>query len=218
MIIEVVLSTASKERVTTFDLLLAHNGRLNASEISTSLNMSSPTARKTMLELWVLRLVDKDNPEDNSSAQQISLRPEFEWFLTEEFRTLRYGDGKDNHVVSSKPDEGQKEKLPPSSENFIVTDDPSPLPDKDAAFRKIFSELEDEQKRLSNCMEVDKTTVGGQELKQRLVSSGLFYTSDAAMMIEEMVSRGELKMVSYDTYVRGSTKREDDSAERKNPP
>ena len=59
---------------------------------------------------------------------------------------------------------------------------------------------------------------GGQELKQRLVSSGLFYTSDAAMMIEEMVSRGKLKMVSYDTYVRGSTKREDDSPERKNPP
>ena len=29
-------------------------------------------------------------------------------------------------------------------------------------------------------MEVDKRTVSGQELKQRLVSSGLFYTSDAA--------------------------------------
>lgn len=159
-----------------------------------------------MLELWVLRLVDKDNPEDNSSAQQISLRPEFEWFLTEEFRTLRYGDGKDNHVVSSKPDEGQKEKLPPSSENFIITDNPSSSPDKEAAFRKIFSELEDEQKGLSNCMEVDKTTVSGWELKQRLISSGKFYTSDAAMMLEEMVSKGELKEVTCDTYVRGSNK------------
>jgi hypothetical protein len=65
---------------------------------------------------------------------------------------------------------------------------------------------------------VDKTTVGGQELKQRLVSCGFFTTSDAQMMIEEMVSKGELKVVSYDTYVRGSTEREDNSAERKNPP
>ncbi len=64
-------------------------------------------------------------------------------------------------------------------------------------------------------MEVDKSTVGGQELKQRLVSSGLFYTSDAAMIIEEMKSKGELKVVSYDTYVRGSGKKEEDSTERK---
>ena len=66
-----------------------------------------------MLELWVLRLVDKDNPEDNSSAEQISLRPEFKWFLTEEFRRLRYGDGKDNQVVSSKLDEGTERKITP---------------------------------------------------------------------------------------------------------
>ena len=164
-----------------------------------------------MLELWVLRLVDKDNPDINSSVEQISLGPEFKWFITEEFRRLR-------NDVSQKIDNDMKEKIPLSNENFIVTDSPSPLPDKEAAFEKIYGELEDEQKRLSNCMEVDKSTVGGQELKQRLVSSGLFYTSDAAMMIEEMVSRGELKMVSYDTYVRGSTKKEDDSTERKNPP
>ena len=72
MIINVVLSTASKERVTIFDLLLAHNGKLTASKIEKSLNMAPPTARRTMLELWVLRLVDKDNPEDTTSVQHIS--------------------------------------------------------------------------------------------------------------------------------------------------
>ena len=154
LIIEVVLSTASKERVIIFDLLLAHDGKLTASEISTSLNMSHPTARRIMLELWVLRSVDKDNPDINSSVEQISLRPEFKWFITEEFRRLR----KD---VSQKIDDDMKEKIPLSNENFIVTDSPSPLPDKEAAFEKIYGELEDEQKRLSNCMEVDKSTVGG---------------------------------------------------------
>ena len=89
IIISVVLSTASKERVTIFDLLLAHDGKLTASEISMSLNMSLPTARRTMLELWVLRLVDKDNPDDNSSVKEISLKPEFRWFISEEFARLR---------------------------------------------------------------------------------------------------------------------------------
>jgi len=69
---------------------------------------------------------------------------------------------------------------------------------------------------LTNCIEVDKRTVGGQELRQRLVSSGKFITSDAQMMIEEMVRRGELKLVSYDTYVRKSSRNDEDNTERKN--
>ena len=38
------------------------------------------------------------------------------------------------------------------------------------------------------------------------------------MMIEEMVRRGELMSVSYDTYIRESSENDDDNAERKNPP
>jgi hypothetical protein len=215
MIVNVVLSTASKERVTIFDLLLAHNGKLTASKIEKSLNMAPPTARRTMLELWVLRLVDKDNPEDTASAHHISLRPEFSWFLTDEFRGLR-DDNRGSQYGLSKTNEEVKEKIPPSSENFLSSDNPWPSADKVAEFWKIYDEIADEQRELRNCMEVDKTTVGGQELKQRLVSSGKYYTSDAKMMIEEMVRRGGLKVVSYDTYVRVTEK--DDNTERKNPP
>lgn len=69
-------------------------------------------------------------------------------------------------------------------------------------------------------MEIDKTTVSGEELKQRLVSSGRFYTSDAHMMLVEMVSEGELKEVVYDTHVRVSKKHEclHNDVERKNTP
>lgn len=88
---------------------------------------------------------------------------------------------------SSKIDEGLKEKISLSSQNFLASDNPWPSADKVATFMKIYDEVEDEQNKLTNCMEVDKTTVGGQELKQRLVSSGFFTTSDAQMMIEEMV-------------------------------
>jgi hypothetical protein len=59
-------------------------------------------------------------------------------------------------------------------------------------------------------VEIDKNTVSGQELEQRLVSSGLFYTSDAHMMVVDMVSKGELKEVAFDTYVRGSSRNEGD--------
>jgi len=217
MIINVVLSTASKERVTILDLLLAHKGKITASEISMSLNMSLPTARRIMLELWVLKLVDKDNPDDNTSVERISLRPEFEWFITEEFRRLR-DDNKASQGDSSKTDEELKEKLPLSSENFLASDISWPSADKVAEFWKIYDEIADEQRTLTNCMEVDKSTVGGPELKQRLVSSGKFYTSDAQMIIEEMVSKGKLKEVTYDTYIRASNKNDEDSAERKNPP
>ena len=84
-------------------------------------------------------------------------------------------------------------------------------------FWNVYSEIEDEQKKLRNCMEVDKGTVGGHDLRQRLVSSGLFCAPEAQMMIKEVVSKGQLKEVVCDTYVRGSSRIEMDksNAERK---
>ena len=58
MIVKVVLSTAPIERVTIFDILLANNGSLTVNEITQSLDVSEPTARKTMLELKILGLVN----------------------------------------------------------------------------------------------------------------------------------------------------------------
>ena len=55
-----------------------------------------------------------------------------------------------------------------------------------------------------------KILLSGQELEQRLVSSGTFYTSDAHMVIVDMVSKGELKEVAFDTFVRGSSRNEGD--------
>jgi hypothetical protein len=119
LIIKTALSTASKERVTIFDLLLANNGVLTTSQIAISLNIALPTARRTMLELKVLGLVDNDdNPEDINSVQQICLKEEFGWFLSEEFKKLREGF-KPTENSESLDEKGVKEKLPLSSqENF----------------------------------------------------------------------------------------------------
>jgi hypothetical protein len=88
----VVLSTASIERVTVFDLLLAYKGKMTTSQIANSLNISNHTAHRTMTELKALGLVDMTKEsEANNSEYQITLDPKFDWFLTKEFLQLREG-------------------------------------------------------------------------------------------------------------------------------
>ena len=202
LIIGVVLSTASKERVTVFDLLLAKDGVLTASDISLSLNMSPPTAHKTMLQLWVLELVDEEGSDDIDTIHRITLKPKFKWFTSREFRELRVLGGNDPQIVPIiQDDEIEKEKNPLSGKDSLHVA-------REATFWNIYDKLEEEQKGLRKYMEIDKTTVSGQELKQRLVSSGMFYPSDAVLIIAEMVTKGELKEVVYDTYARVNNKTE----------
>ncbi|MGH9878613.1 MAG: hypothetical protein ACRD5H_13330, partial [Nitrososphaerales archaeon] len=88
IVVKVVLSTAPIERVSIFDLLLAHNGTLRTHEIMDGLNTSSPTAKRTMTELKALGLVEM---VQNEGEWQITLRSEFSWFLDKEFQELREG-------------------------------------------------------------------------------------------------------------------------------
>ena len=57
IVIKTVLSTASVERVSVFDKLLINDGKLTTTQITGALNISSPTAKRTMTELSVLELV-----------------------------------------------------------------------------------------------------------------------------------------------------------------
>ena len=71
-----------------FDLLLAHGGKLQTPAIIDSLNVTSPTANRTMTEFKAIGLVDTENA-GSSHVNEITLKPEFNWFLTTEFRELR---------------------------------------------------------------------------------------------------------------------------------
>jgi hypothetical protein len=88
IVIKVVLSTTSIERVAVFDLLLAHGGKLQTSVIKESLNVTSPTALRTMIEFKAIGLVDNKDI-GSSHVNEIALKPEFNWFLTAEFQKLR---------------------------------------------------------------------------------------------------------------------------------
>ena len=136
LLIKVVLSTASIERVMVFDLLLAHNGTITTSQMVKSLGIAKSTALKTMAELNILGLVSgnhfdmlEENEEYNYSRlpsvhdkgtnekKAITLNKEFEWFLSEEFKNLRESfipDGKckyDDTRVKVKVEEESVKKI-----------------------------------------------------------------------------------------------------------
>jgi hypothetical protein len=119
MIVKVVLSTAPIERVTIFDILLAHNGELNVNQITRSLRVSEHTAERTMLELTILGLVDMDKVDMECSdgivreGFRITLKEEFAWFKSDEFKTLRQG------FKPPKAEEAREEKYPPHRDPIL---------------------------------------------------------------------------------------------------
>ena len=64
---------------------------MTTSQIVDSLNITSPTARRTMTQLKATGLVSMYDvrPGTYNSEKEISLKLEFEWFLSDDFRTLK---------------------------------------------------------------------------------------------------------------------------------
>jgi hypothetical protein len=174
--------------------------------IKTVIMVSATTALRTMAEFKAIGIVDREEAVvESKSVMQIDLRPEFKWFLSKDFERLKEGftptDKKEflKHDVGKKSsDEVGKEKFPLTHTNFSFFDD-----DQLETFWCIVDELEQEQySHLSSTMEVDKKTIGGQELKNHLVSSKKFFIGDAVRIIEDMVTTDKLEKVSFDTYRR----------------
>lgn len=99
IVVKIVLSTGPVERIRVLDKLLVADsgvGYLTAVQLSTSLNISKPTALRTMTELTILELVDvrpalgtDDNEEHASVERKIKLKDQFSWFKSDEFKQLR---------------------------------------------------------------------------------------------------------------------------------
>jgi hypothetical protein len=111
LLVNVVLSTASRERVMIFDHILKNNGQSDTIKIVEELKTSKPTALRTITEFTALGLVDKmtlgdDRADDDeyysfnksNALIQIRLKPEFDWFLSDEFQSLRNSDSKENLI------------------------------------------------------------------------------------------------------------------------
>jgi hypothetical protein len=87
---------------------------MTATQIADSLNISQPTALRTMTELKALGLVEMVNGNSNTSAK-ITLDPQFNWMFDEQFLELRNGFVPSDNSEYVKKE--RKEKLPSSNEN-----------------------------------------------------------------------------------------------------
>ena len=98
LVIKVVISTGPVERVRILDKLIADNGDLTTGQITGALSIALQTAKRTMIELTLLGLVDiypklgtEDQEQHQGVEKKITLKPEFMWLDTQEFKELRRG-------------------------------------------------------------------------------------------------------------------------------
>jgi hypothetical protein len=122
IIVKTVLSTAQIDRVKVFSLLLANRGNsLCTTKITQSLNISPQTAHSKMTEFKVIGLVDEEYLGSNHELS-IKLKPEFNWFLGEEFNQIRDGFEPADYRKNLKEDGGDiasevADRQSPSSNN-----------------------------------------------------------------------------------------------------
>lgn len=184
MIIKTALDTAPIERVSLFSLLIANNGKLTTNEILQSLNVSRPTALRTMAELKAIGLVDVEDFREegkNNFSRRIVLKPRFNWFLSDSMIKKIYPHTPPVFSTSGGNGHGHKEDV----------------------LWKTYIPLEEQQEQdPTNYTQADKKTVGGAQLRERLVSSGHFSEDEAIEIISDMVKVGKLKEVMLDTYRR----------------
>ena len=184
IVVKTVISTAQIDRVKIFSLLLASKGRsLSTSRITLSLNISPQTARRKMTEFKAIGLV---NEEDSGSNHELSIRlkPEFDWFLGEEFNQIRDGfEPADYHKylkedVASEMADQQTPSLSNGGYGSVY--------ERLVLFDRVFDELAGESEA-SAMMDADKDTVGRDELQNGLVLTGKFNAKDALTIIDEMI-------------------------------
>jgi hypothetical protein len=88
-IIAVALSSASRERVELFRLLIETNGSMNTNEFVEKAKVSRDTALKNMGQLRIIGLVEKT--EQSTSTKPITvikLLKTYDWFLSAEFKIM----------------------------------------------------------------------------------------------------------------------------------
>jgi hypothetical protein len=186
IIIKTALDTAPIERVSLFSLLIANNGKLTTNQILESLNVARKTALRTMAEFKAIGIViikDTDEVRPGRPSKLMVLNPRFNWFLSDELIT----------------------KIIPHTRISFYSDLPAEDNNENGTQLDLFWHTYDElqlEEATSNYTDVDKSTVSGKKLEERLISTGKFYNGDAARMIKEMVNTGKLKEVMLDTYCR----------------
>lgn len=84
--------SAPPARAKLFNKLLEYGGTMSTTDVEEALTCSKPTAIKEMRTLKILNIVDMLGDPDETVGRpegEITLKPEFHWFLEEEYQELR---------------------------------------------------------------------------------------------------------------------------------
>src|SRR3989338_6536183 len=85
--------SAPPARAKLFNKLLEYGGTMSTSDVEEALTCSKPTALKEMRALAILKVVDMSGDPDETVGRpegEITLKPEFHWFLEDEYQQLRF--------------------------------------------------------------------------------------------------------------------------------
>jgi hypothetical protein len=185
IVIKTALDSAQIERVSMFNLLLAHGGQLTTTQILQSLNVARKTVLRTMTELKAVGLVDIEDfhePGQNNVSRRMVLNPSLSWLLTDSVITKFFP-----HTTSFFQG-GEAEAEAEEMEDIA------------SVFWSIYERLENGNGGTG--------TVKHKELHEALLSSGKFYQGDATQIIDDMVNAGRLEPVSFHLYRRISQNHE----------
>ncbi len=84
--------SAPPARAKLFNKLLTYGGTMNTDDVQEALTCSKPTALKEMRTLSIIKVVDMMGDPDETVEHpitEITLKPEFHWFLQDEYQELR---------------------------------------------------------------------------------------------------------------------------------
>ena len=174
IVVKTAMDSAQIERVSMFNLLLTHGGKLTTTQMLESLNVSRKTALKTMAEFKAIGLIETEDihePGQNNISKRMLLNPRLNWMLT------------DSVITKFFPHTKEKERVEEEEEKIITN-----------IFWSIFERLENGNGGTK--------IVNHKMLHEALVSSGRFYVGDATQIIDDMVKTGSLEMVSFHSYKR----------------
>jgi DNA-binding transcriptional ArsR family regulator len=185
IITNVVKSTAQIERVTIFSLLVANNGQLDTNEILESLNISPPTARRTMTEFKAVGLVTIEDVEFEGVGRPpllMILKPEFRWIL---------------------PDELKKKKVPYTPHIFEGNGDGK----GEVIAWPIYMEMEQsERENADNFAISDKNIVNRELFCYKLMETGKLSRIEAEDIIDDLIKEGKLEQPLVGTLRRVQSK------------
>ena len=179
IVVKTAMDSAQIERVSLFNLLLAHGGKLATTQILQSLNVSRKAILRTMIELKAIGLIDLEDFHEtgqNNISKRIVLNSRLNWMLTDSTITKFFPHTKEKEKEKEREEEEEEEE------------------DLTRIFWSVFERLENGNGGTK--------IVNHKMLHEALVSSGRFYVGDASQIIDDMVKAGSLEMVSFHSYKR----------------